>query len=62
MPSSNIQLFLNQKIRVHVINNSKNETRDGRVERDAGGDEKQSTKPAWPNINVNLDVKNAPDC
>ena len=37
------------KIRVHVIDNSYNEIRGGRVERDTGGDEKQLIKFAWPN-------------
>ena len=37
---------------MHVIDNSNNEIRGGRVERDAGGDEKQLSKFAWPNVCV----------
>jgi len=33
---------------MHVINNGNNEIRGGGVERDAGGDEKQLIKFAWP--------------
>ena len=33
---------------MHVIDNSHNEIRGSRVERDAGGDEKQLIKFAWP--------------
>ena len=40
-----ISSLLSIKIRVHVIDNS---IRGGRVERDAGGDEKQLIKFAWP--------------
>jgi len=34
------------------MDNSHNEVRGGRVERDAGRDEKQLIKFAWPNIQV----------
>ena len=40
--------LLSIKIRVHVIDNSNNEIKGGGVKRDAGGDEKQSIKFAWP--------------
>ena len=33
----------------HVIDNSNNEIRSSGVKRDAGGDEKQLIKFAWPN-------------
>ena len=56
MSSRQCPALSESKIRVHVINNNNNKTRGGRVERDAGGDEKQSTKSAWLNINVNLNV------
>jgi len=36
------------EICVHVIDNGNNEIRGGRVEWDAGGDEKQLIKFAWP--------------
>jgi len=35
---------------VQVIDNSNNEIRGGGVERDAGRDEKQLIKFAWPNM------------
>ena len=38
------------EVHVHVIDNGNNEIRGGRVERDAGGDEKQLIKFAWPNV------------
>jgi len=37
---------------VLVIDNDNNQIRGGRVERDAGGDEKQLIKFAWLNIEV----------
>jgi len=43
-----ISSLLSIEIRVHVIDNGNNETRSGRVERDAGGDEKQLIKFSWP--------------
>jgi len=45
-----ISSLLSIEIRVHVINNGNNEIRGGRVERDAGGDEKQVIKFAWPDM------------
>jgi len=43
-----ISSLLSIEIRVHVIDNGNNEIRGGGVERDAGGDEKQLIKFAWP--------------
>jgi len=45
-----ISSLLNIEIRVHVIDNGNNEIRGGGVERDAGRDEKQLIKFAWPYI------------
>ena len=38
---------------MHVIDNSNNEIRGGGVTRDAGGDEEQLIKFAWPKCFVN---------
>jgi len=43
-----VSSLLSIKIRVQVIDNSNNEIRGGGVEMDAGGDEKQLIKFAWP--------------
>ena len=43
-----IASFLSTKIRVHMTDSSNNEIRGGGVKRDAGGDEKQLIKFAWP--------------
>ena len=43
-----IASLLSIKISVHIIDNSKNESRGGGVQRDAGGDEKQLIKFVWP--------------
>jgi len=43
-----ISSLLSIEIRVHVIDNGNNEIRGGGVGRDAGGDEKQLIKFAWP--------------
>ena len=40
-----ISSFLSIEIYVHVIDNGNNEIRGGGVERDVGGDEKQSSLP-----------------
>jgi len=40
-----ISSFLSIEIHVHVIDNGNNEIRGGGVERDVGGDEKQSSLP-----------------
>ena len=37
---------------MHVIDNSHNEIRGSRVERDAGRDEKQLIKFAWPKLST----------
>ena len=42
---------------VHMIDNSNNEIRGGRVKRDVGGDEKQLIKFAWPNSLVNIAIE-----
>jgi len=44
-----ISCLLRIEIHVHVIDNGNNEIRGGGVERDAGRDEKQVIKFAWPN-------------
>jgi len=44
-----ISSLLSIEMRVHVIDNGNNEIRGGGVEKDAGGDEKQLIKFAWPN-------------
>ena len=41
-------MIVSIKISVHVVDNSNTEIRDGGVKRDAGGDEKQLIKFAWP--------------
>ena len=46
---------------MHVIDNSHNETRGGRVERDAGWDEKQLIKFAWPKEYPSSKIANKPD-
>ena len=46
--------LLSIEICVHVIDNGNNEVRGGGVERDAGGDEKQLIKFAWPKVNLQL--------
>jgi len=43
-----ISSLLNIEICVHVIDNGNNEIRSSGIERDAGGDEKQLIKFAWP--------------
>ena len=43
-----IASFLSIKISVHIIDNNKNESRGGGVQRDVGGDEKQLIKFVWP--------------
>ena len=45
-----ISSLLRIKIRVQVIDNSNNEIKGGGVERDAGRDEKQLIKFAWPKV------------
>ena len=40
--------LLSIEIHVHMIDNGNNEIRGSGVERDAGGDEKQLIKIAWP--------------
>ena len=47
-----ISSLVSIEIHVHVIDNSNNEIRGGGVERDAGGDEKQLIKFAWPNHEI----------
>jgi len=49
-----IASLLSIEIRVHVIDNGNNEIRGGGVERDAGRDEKQLIKFAWPNTRESL--------
>ena len=48
-----IASLLSIKIRVQVIDINNNEIRGGGVERDAGGDETQLIKFAWPNSKHN---------
>ena len=46
--------LLSIKISVHVIDNCNNEIRGGGIKRDAGGDEKQLIKFAWPYSNQHI--------
>ena len=43
-----IASLLSTEIRVHMTDNSNNEIRGSGIKRDAGGDEKQLIKFAWP--------------
>jgi len=47
-----ISSLLSIEVRVHVIDNGNNKIRGSKVERDAGGDEKQLIKFAWPNHEI----------
>ena len=55
-----IASLLSIKIRVHVIDNSNNEIRGSGIKRDAGGDEKQLIKFAWPNSHHYIQVQSHP--
>ena len=51
--------LLSIKIHVHdVTDNSNNEIRGGGIKRDAGGDEKQLIKFAWPYVKIAIYVFN----
>ena len=47
-----IASLLSIKIHVHLIDNNNNKIRGGRAKRDAGGDEKQLIKFAWPKLGI----------